>query len=86
MRKALLLIQVTGHFVVVQGNRFVDSKASEIVLASAAPGRRKRVCRVWSIVPSTDGAPARRKRSDPWPTERLVSNRGPESLMRLLQF
>ena len=49
-RSACLLIEVTKHWVVVQGNKFVDTKTKgQPVWTGDAPGRRKRVQAVWQV-------------------------------------
>lgn len=46
---ATLLINVTRHYVVVRGRKFVDNTQPNPVFIGAAKGRRKRVRFVWMI-------------------------------------
>ena len=49
-RKRCYIINITGHWVAVQGNRFLDSKTDgKTVPTGEAPGRRKRVHAVYMI-------------------------------------
>lgn len=51
---ALFLVQITGHYVVVQGRKACDSKTKEPVFLSKMPGRRARVEKVWKVAPAVD--------------------------------
>lgn len=49
-RAATLLIEVTKHWVVVQGRKFIDTKTrGQPVNTGDAPGRRKRVRAAWRV-------------------------------------
>ena len=48
-RRATYLINVTNHWVVVRGNKFVDSKHRDPVNTRQAKGRRARVKRVYTV-------------------------------------
>jgi hypothetical protein len=43
LRKTPLIVYVTGHFLVLQGNRVVDNKATSPILASESRSARRRV-------------------------------------------
>jgi len=44
-----LVIQLTGHYVVVKGRKFIDNHTIEPVFIRKAPHRRRRVVRYWII-------------------------------------
>lgn len=48
-RKSAYLVNVTGHYVVVRGDWFADSRQREPVHVDAAPGRRARVVKTWRL-------------------------------------
>lgn len=48
-RKALYLVHLTGHLVVVKGNKFVDNHTMTPVWLKDSPHRRKRVMCAWRI-------------------------------------
>jgi hypothetical protein len=48
-RNAANILFLTGHFVAVKGNKFVDNHTKEPVWISKAPGRRKRVLGVIEV-------------------------------------
>lgn len=60
------VVNVTDHYVVLAGRRFVDSSRRDPVLISDAPYRRAIVKRAWSFekvaAPDLPGAPARKPR------------------------
>lgn len=45
------IVLVTGHFVAVSGHWFVDTKHREPIPVRKAPNKRRRVVRVWQLVP-----------------------------------
>ena len=51
MKDAPVIINVTGHYVVVHGRTFVDNQVKIPMSLKKAPGRRRRVKRAWQVVP-----------------------------------
>lgn len=48
-RAALILVELSEHWVLVQGNRFADNHTKAPVATSTAPHRRQRVHRTWRV-------------------------------------
>lgn len=47
--KSLYLVEVTHHYVLVQGRKFIDNHTEKPVFIRQAPHRRARVRRVWEV-------------------------------------
>lgn len=50
VRNEAVIIVVTGHYVVVSGNTFVDNQVDAPTTLKNAPGRRRRVKYAWKVV------------------------------------
>lgn len=55
--KAPIIVNVTGHYVVVHGRTFIDNQVKVPVSSSKAPGRRRRVKRAWAVMPLLEKLP-----------------------------
>jgi len=53
LSSAPVIVNVTRHYVVVQGRTFIDNQVGKPIPAKKAPGRRRRVFRAWRVVPLT---------------------------------
>jgi hypothetical protein len=51
LREFPVIVNVTGHYVVVHGRTFVDNQVRRPVRLSKAPGRRRRVKKAWKVIP-----------------------------------
>lgn len=47
----MVLVQITNHYIAVQGRKAADSKTGKPVFIKDMPGRRARVKKLWKIVP-----------------------------------
>ena len=51
-RGAMYIVEVTGHWVLVKGRKFVDTYTKgEWVFLGSAPHKRRRVCNAWLVTP-----------------------------------
>lgn len=86
-RSSLYLVNITDHWLVLQGNKVVCSAQTKGVTIGKARKRRARVKKVWEVrfAHGYKAEDARRKRGDTFPTEHEPSE-GCPALERLLRF
>ena len=51
VRRGVIIVNVTRHYVVVSGRTFIDNQVRVPTPLKKAPGRRRRVFRAWRVVP-----------------------------------